>query len=137
MTVKVKGDRAMVNLLKQLPNKMARTVGRGALVASAKPIIKQYKQNLAPFKRTGLLAKSVKAKPAGKERVGPDDEVSVLVGPTGRFFYGGFLEFGTSRITAEHPFRDALDTTRDQQIKILAAEVGKRVKKQIDKLRKK
>lgn len=137
MTVKITGDKSLVKLLEKLPNKIARKVGRGALIASAKPIIKQYRQNLKPHKRTGLLAKSVKAKSAGRQRVGPADEIVVLVGPTGRFFYGGFLEFGTSRIAAEHLFRSALESTRNEQIKILGKEMGKRIKKEVKKLARK
>ncbi len=135
MTVKVKGLKSMVKLMKKLPNKIARNVARASLIASAKPIIKAYKSSLQQHKRTGLLIKSIKAKSAGKSRIGPADEVVVLVGPTERGFYAGFLEFGTSRIPAEHLFRDALESQRSAQHKILGQEFAKRVPKEVKKLR--
>ena len=135
MTVKVTGLKSMVKLMKKLPNKIARNVARASLIASAKPIIKQYKDNLKKHKRTGKLIKSIKAKSAGKTRVGPADEVVVLVGPTTEGFYAGFLEFGTSRIPAEHLFRDALESRRSEQHKILGQEFAKRVPKEVAKLR--
>lgn len=135
VTVKVTGLKSMVKLMKKLPNKIARNVARASLIASAKPIIKQYKDNLEKHKRTGKLKRSIKAKSAGKSRIGPADEVVVLVGPTEDGFYAGFLEFGTSRIPAEHPFRDALESRRDEQHRILGKEFAKRVPKEVRKLR--
>lgn len=135
MTVKVTGEKALLKMLKKLPNKIARNVARASLIASAKPIIKEYRNNLQKHKRTGNLIKSIKAKSAGKSRIGPADEVVVLVGPTTKGFYAGFLEFGTSRFQGEHLFRDALDSTRSEQIKIVSQEFEKRIPKEVRKLR--
>ena len=114
MTFIVKGEKEMLRNLKSLPNKIARKVARVSLVASGKPIAQRAKDNLRPHRRTGRLIKSIKVKSAGKGRVGPADEVVVLIGPTELGFYGGFLEFGTSRIPGIHWLRDATDSRSDE-----------------------
>lgn len=135
MTVKIKGEKQMLANFKKLPAQVARRVARGALIASARPIIKQAKSNLRPHKRTGLLIESIKSKSAKKgKRAG--DEVTILVGPTTRGFYGSFLEFGTSRFPAVRWFRRALASTRDEQIRIVGDEVGKRIIKEVRKFKK-
>lgn len=134
MTIKLTGDKAMIKLMKQLPNKIARKVARAALIASAKPIVKEAKNNLKPHKRTGALMRSVKAKSAGKTRVGPADEVVILIGPTVNSFYGGFLEFGTSKFQGIHWLRDALESRGDEQRRVLAKEMGVRIMKEVKKL---
>ena len=135
MTVKITGEKEMLANFKKLPVQVARRVARGALLASAKPIIKEAKNNLAPHKRTGILRKSIKSKSAKKGRRA-GDEVTILVGPTVRGFYGSFLEFGTSVFSPVRWFSRALDSTRDEQIRILQAEVGKRIIKEVRKLKK-
>ena len=132
--IKIEGDKELQKLFKLLPSQIGRRAIRGALIASAKPILKQAKQNVKIRRRTGRLMRSIKSKSAksGKRQV--KAEVVVLVGPTGDGFHGVFLEVGTKRQKKTPFLAPAVEAKANEHRRILANELGPRIMNEARKL---
>lgn len=74
----IHGDKQLIKMFGQLPKHINRVVVRNALSAGGVPIRDGAKQNALAVKDTGLLAKSVKIKPAKKKYA---NSQMVTVGP--------------------------------------------------------
>lgn len=95
-SIKVKGLDKLMKKLARLPKKVANKVTRQAIRAGLKPIAAAAKSN-APS-RSGKLKRAVKVK-AGKRKKNRIS-LNAQIGEgsfKGETFYGGFVNFGTSR----------------------------------------
>lgn len=106
VTLKTTGGPALAKALRALPDRVSNRVMKAALLNAGRPIRDAAAQK-AP-RRPGApdIAANIGMHPARAERAG---EVAVLIGPTIGFFYGSFLEFGTSKMQAQPFMRPAFE----------------------------
>ncbi len=118
--------------LKRLPDRVQKRVVVGAVRASAKPIIKEARR-LVP-KRTGNLAKSIGVNQ--RRTKGSLLHFSISPRRGGKYdgWYGHFLEFGTSKMTARPFLRPAFENKGEESIKAAKAYMAKRIDKELKKL---
>ena len=144
VSVKLEGFKEFDKFLKELPEQPLRRATRGALKASAKPIVKAAKDNLKAHKHTGKLRKSIKSQSLKKGR----GAVVVVVGPTKDAPHAHLVEFGTGprqtkdgKSTGQMPaigfLRRATDTRKREQQTILRKELGIRIEKEAVKVARK
>lgn len=117
--------------LNKLPEKIKNRVVKGAVRASAKPIIKEAKK-IVPVK-TGNLKKSIGV----TKRRDKGSVVTYSVSPRkgGKYdgFYGFFLEVGTKKMSP-HPFlRPAFENAGKESIKAFKEYMQKRIEKELRK----
>ena len=124
----------MKDLLKELdklPEKIKNRIVKGAVRASAKPIIEEARR-LVPV-RTGNLRKSIGV----TKRRDKGSVVTFSVSPRkgGKYngYYGYFLELGTKKMSP-HPFlRPAFENRGEETIKYFKEYIKKRLDKELAK----
>ena len=136
LKVKIKGMNPLNKLLDALPDAMAKRIVRGALQASAKPIVKQARINVRV--KTGNLRDSIGAVKAEK-RIERRGDIKVVIGARrfGKKYKGAhahLVELGT-KFALPRPFLEpALRTASRRQHQILIREVAMRTHKEAKKL---
>ena len=119
----------LLRQLNKLPEKMQNRIIKGAVRASAKPIVQEAKR-LVPV-RTGNLKKSIGV----SSRRGSKTVVRVSVSPRrgGKHdgYYGMWIEFGTKKMQP-HPFlRPAFERKGADTIKFFKEYLKKRIDKEL------
>lgn len=146
--------REVLKNLDQLPAKIEANIVRGALRASAKPIVDSAKQNVP--EETGALRDSIRISSSIDKKKG-DVRIQVKAGKRGKKgdpYYAHMVEFGTLphlikgpiffngewRQNVYHPgtrpngfMRRAFDTTADAVIAAYAAYMRKRIPRELAK----
>ena len=119
IAMRVEGGDKLAAALRELPNRVNRSVQREALIAGGE-LIRQQASVYAP-RAPGApdLADNI-----GISNARPDDgSVAIAIGPTRGFFYGHFQEFGTSRHRAQAFMRPAYDSEGPRALKVIASEL--------------
>lgn len=113
MDLNVNGYDALVARIRQLSN--TEEIEEKALEAGATEM-KSVLESVAPVKTGVLKANIIKT---------PIENGTVKIGtkPTGDGFYGFFLEFGTSKMSARPWVRPAFEQSRESIKSIMAAEL--------------
>lgn len=106
LQVSLQGDRELIEKLEGLPPRLTKKLTTSAMRKAAKPILDEAKR-IVPV-RTGTLRKSIRirALKRSRRRFG----VQVITGEgffKGKTFYGGMVEYGTSRQAAQPFMRPA------------------------------
>ena len=111
VTVRISGLDELERKLKELPKQFAKKAVRKALKAGAEPIVTEM-ETLAP-KRTGFLSQHIgtKIKLTPKETAG-----TIRIGPSSNAFYAMFLEFGTSKMSAQPFMRKAFENQKQRAL---------------------
>ena len=117
--------------LKKLPEKIQQRVVVGAVRASAKPIIKEARA-LVP-KKTGTLKKSIGVV---KRRSKDKNIVHFSIAPLRKKggWYGGFIEFGTKKMSPKPFIRPAFEKKGLETIDYAREYMKKRIDKELAKL---
>ncbi len=119
MTVQITGLPALQRDFANLSAKMQRGVLRDALRSAARPVVASAKSKV-PVK-TGLLKRNITHTVSVKRGT-----AEATIGFRKKAFYGGFVELGTSKMSAKPFLRPALDESQAQieQAFIAAIERG-------------
>jgi HK97 gp10 family phage protein len=132
--VTVTGFTELERALRALPRAVELRAARATLRDLADPLRAGMAQR-APRSRFSKwhLADSIVVKPIKEENT----TVSIAVGPERYFFYGRFVEWGTSRSPA-HPFmRPAWDEFKPYALEALGVALWRRIAEQARRLAKK
>ena len=131
---RIEGADALDRLLKQLPEKVARNVLRGAVRKGAKVVEAEMRQR-APVGPTGNLKASI------TQRGVKTKDKRMLTRRVGSFKGGGlkgyhahFIEFGTVKMAARPFLRPAWDQTKGEALKVMGKELGRGIEKAALKL---
>ena len=119
ITVRVEGGDKLARALRDLPTRVDRSVQRDALKAGGE-LIRARAAALAP-RAPGAPDIADHITMSGTRPA--DGSVGLAVGPAKGFYYGRFLEFGTSRQGAQPFLRPALDGEGAQAIQRIIAEL--------------
>jgi HK97 gp10 family phage protein len=103
--VEVKGLKQTAEALRQLPFRMMKRTVIAGTITSGKVVLDELKRRVP--RKTGRLAKSLTMTRPRTRR----GNVTIQVGPSKYGFYGRFLEFGTSKISARPWMRPAFDAS--------------------------
>lgn len=128
------GADAMVRVLRSMPKEVSDKVVASAVRAGA-AVVRKEAIARAPVRsggrpKPGNLKKSIRALRTRKT----EHDVTYLVGPTGRGFYGLFLEFGTSRQAKRPWLRPAFEATADRALATIGKTLGTKIKQAAKKL---
>lgn len=120
--IKLEGAKELEKKLKSLEPKIAKKLVRQSLRKAAKPIL-AVARTKCPVD-TGTLKKSIKIRAMRRKK----NSFGVLVGTalkwfTGDTFYGAFVEFGTSKMSARPFMRPAFDEKKGEAEEILKQEI--------------
>lgn len=107
MSVKITGDRELINRLSKLEREIAARHIKDAVKAGAE-IVAEDAEARAPRYR-GILATEI----AIEEEESTDKRAVYKIGPSKKAFWGRFQELGTSHHTAQPFLRPALDENED------------------------
>lgn len=119
ISIRVEGGDKLAKELRGLTNRVNRSVQRQALLAAAEPMREMARQAAPRAPGAPDLAENIEF----GNTTADSGDVAIALGPTKRFFYGSFQEFGTSRHGAQPFMRPAFDSTAQQVIKRFSAEV--------------
>lgn len=119
ITLRVEGGEKLAKELRGLSNRVNRSVQRQALLDAAQPMRDMARQAAPRAPGAPDLAENIEF----GNTTADSGDVAIALGPTKRFFYGSFQEFGTSRHGAQPFMRPAFDSTVQQVIKRFTAEV--------------
>jgi HK97 gp10 family phage protein len=120
--VKITGGAELVAMLQTLPTKVRRGTLYDLLRVAGEPMRARMGE-LAPRRPPEPdLADHIVMSPAvkigriegGRGRARTETEAAIAVGPSGQFFYGIFLEYGTVHMSAQPFMRPAFDATQDE-----------------------
>ena len=124
--VKLIGDKRLARKFKNMEPKLQKKILRSSLRKAARPIQQAAKQNVPV--QSGDLRRSIKIRAAKRSRR-TRNQVGIRISTNsgdnlfqGQTFYGGFLEFGTSRIAPVAFMKRAFDETRGQVMAIMREE---------------
>lgn len=129
ITTRIQGARELDKVLKKLPERVARTVVRGAVRKAAK-VVEAEMRARAPVGPTGNLKASI-----GQIGVRQPDKRKVVrtVGALKRGgrkgYHAHLVEFGTVKTPARPFIRPAFDRTKGEALKVMGKELGKGVEK--------
>jgi HK97 gp10 family phage protein len=120
LSLKVEGGAQLSKRLQELPQAVSNRMLRAALMEAGEPI-RRAASAKAP-RRPGApdIAENIRIRPARVER--PND-VAVVIGPTTGFYYGFFLEYGTTRMQAQPFLRPAFEENVTQVINTMTAAI--------------
>jgi HK97 gp10 family phage protein len=112
VTMKIEGGKELEIALRSLPPTVMRKVDRQGLREGGKIVLEKAQRDCPVV--SGALRDSLKLK-AGKRR---KNYISVVIGTAigwfkGKTYYGGFVEFGTSKMGARPFVRPAFDTQKE------------------------
>lgn len=146
----VVGAKEIENLLKRLPERVAKNVTTGALRAGAAVIARQARANVrnSPSIDSGLLVRNITSRARKRSKKGSavvsvgvarktamvvrkGREKAVKVSPAR---YAHLVEFGTEHSPAEPFLRPALDEKGDEAIARIGAAMGKGIEREARKL---
>lgn len=128
--IKMTGFKKLDRQLRKLPGPMAKKALRKGLRAGAKIIQAEAKVRVP--KVTGALRKSIRVRAARKRRgtvgvtVTTGQKDNAFVGDT---YYGGMVEFGTSRMTARPFMQPAFDAKKQQALDVIRRVTGVEIEK--------
>ena len=124
-SVDVSGIMELNKKLRELAgDKIARKVLRSAIRKAAKPMVAAAKA-FAPVD-SGLLEESIKLKAIRRTRTGFGVRISTSnsdFDSQGETFYGAMQEWGTVNMAPNPYLRPAFDTTKDQSVQIVTADM--------------
>jgi len=101
---------------------LAKEVVQETMKKAAEPIMNVAKVNVP--KRTGNLADSIKISLLSNGSRVATGRKSMYIGKT---FYGGMIEFGTSKMQAKPFLRPAFDSTKNRALEIIIEQFKKRI----------
>lgn len=140
LKINIEGAAALEQLLKQLPERMARNVVNRALNEGAKDVVEEARnsapvgvydaadQPTAARRKSGPLRRAIR-----RARLRAGETATVQVG-IGRAFWGMFQEFGTRRMPARPWFRAAWERSRLKALSSIGAALGKGIETEAVKL---
>jgi len=148
MSIKIEGLKEVQKKLKSLPGNVQRRVVRGATRAGAN-IVKKEAQRNVPVRQDGKLKRAGKSKAKGyrypgylKKNIGlirnkrvPKNVFSFLVKTLKFAYYGAFLEFGTSKMSAKPWLRPAYESKRYFAVKRIRERILKGIDREVKKLK--
>lgn len=120
MPVKLQGMQQLKAQLLELEKKIDKKLKEDALIAGAE-IMKEKVKESAPV-RTGILKANIIVSDVknSKIHIGPDQQ--------GKAFYGHFLEFGTSKMSAQPfmgpAFENNQDEAQEKMMEVIKRELG-------------
>ena len=120
-----KGDVGLQRAFNELTGPKQKKAVRKGLRAGAKPIAERARQ-LVPRDK-GKLRKSIKVKAEKRSRSGlgvivtSGDDGNLFTGDT---YYGGMVEYGTTKMRARPFFRPAFDSLKDRAAEVARKEIG-------------
>lgn len=146
---KVEGLKELDELLAELPSKIAGTVLRQAVMDSAKPALwsaiylapyslvyrKGSKRHPEQARYPGMLKKNIILR-SQSPKAKNDFNAEAVVGFTKRAYYGSFVEFGTSKMSARPFLRPAADATREESVAKFGDYLAARIAKAHERLKK-
>lgn len=120
--IKLEGAKELEKQFKSLEPKIAKKLVRQSLRKAAKPILAAARTK-CPVD-TGELKKSIKIRAMKRRK----NSFGVLIGTAlkwfvGDAFYGAFVEFGTSKMSARPFMRPAFDEKKGEAEQILVQEI--------------
>ena len=121
MTINIAGAEDIIKELKKLSDAVAGEHLEASLRPGAK-ILREEASNLAP-KRTGELSRNI----FSEVRVKSKESVIIDIGPSPQVFYGQFVEFGTSKMTARPFLRPALNNKKAEVEDVTKKELRRRL----------
>jgi HK97 gp10 family phage protein len=141
-TIQITGLSDLEKRLRELPDRLAKNVLRGAVRAGAVVIQKEAKL-LAP-KDTGEMARDIMVKAAKSSKGFIAYHVYVRTGKKSRLagrkrnvnrdsFYWRFVEFGTSKMAAKPFMRPAFDTKKESATEAIRDYMAQRIDKELSK----
>lgn len=120
VTVRIEGWEELERNLRKLGSTInERELLENALMDGAK-IVQDEIRTSAPYK-TGQLRDSIAISKKGREKY------SVRIGPSGKGFYGRFLELGTSTHSAKPFVRPSFDAVRSEAQQAIEAAIWRQV----------
>lgn len=132
--VTVTGFAELERALKQLPRAVELRTARAALRDVAEPLRAAMAQKAPRSKFSKWhLADGIVSKPVKEENT----TVSIAVGPERFFFYGRFVEWGTSRVPARPFMRPAWEEFKPWALEALGAALWARISAAARRLAKK
>lgn len=121
-SLRVEGGAELAATLRALPAKVQRQAAIDALMEAAEPMV-TVARRMAP-REAGApdIADNIEAQPvrAGKDEYGDAKADAVKWGPVKGFFYGYFLEYGTSKMSARAFMRPAFDGQAERSLGIIS-----------------
>jgi HK97 gp10 family phage protein len=125
-TFTITGLNEIKRAYRELPKTVANKVVRQAVRKAVKPIAAKVKE-LTP-RDTGRLAKATKVR-ARKGRKRGTIAIDVVQEQAGNsfkdaVFHGGFVNYGTKKMTGRHYFERAFDETKDRAASDVESEVA-------------
>jgi len=125
----------LIKALNQFPTNIQKNVMNGAVRAGAN-VIGNKAKTLVP-KDTGTLRKSLgTTKRKSKDKAKIHFSVSPRVGGKNSGWYGRFVEFGTSKMTAKPFLRPAFEMTEKEALEATKEYIAKRIPKEVEKAKK-
>lgn len=122
ISVRIEGWEELERKLRQLGSTInEQELLENALMDGAE-IMRDEIQATAPV-RTGQLRDSIEISKRGREKY------SVRIGPSGKGFYGRYLEYGTSRLAARPFMRPAFDAVYGEAQRAIEAAIWREVEK--------
>ncbi len=126
MAVQITGDKQLEKVFDQFEVNLRKKIARKAIRKAAKPV-RDTAIARAPVD-TGLLKKSIKVRAMKRSRKNKHTvAVRVVTGEgffKGEAFYGGFLEYGTTRMRARPFMRPAHDENKNTVRQVFQTEIA-------------
>jgi HK97 gp10 family phage protein len=120
ITLKVEGGDKLAATLRDLPNRVSRSIQREALATGAEVIRQRVAASAPREPGTPDLASNILVQ---KDVRPGDGSVGVGIGVPRGFFYDWFNEFGTVKQSARPFWRPAFDSEKERVIKLVASEM--------------
>ena len=131
LTAEVRGGFEIAAVLKNLPPDVERKLTNQALRAGAR-VIRNRARQLVPVK-SGLTKKAIVVRSADRRSKARGAQIVVGV-LRNRANIGRFLELGTVRQNAQPFLRPAVDETKTETVRAIAASLDKGIKRQVKAL---
>jgi HK97 gp10 family phage protein len=144
--VKIHGLRELQRAMRELPRRMDRRILNAALMAGARPMVADAKANV--LVDTGALRSAIRATPLRKTSHTSTVQIGIgrarqtkaqRMAGAKRYvpFYGLFLEFGTSKMSAKPFLRPAFERNKRSAVEIIRERIATRIAAEAEKLRRK
>ena len=143
--VHVRGLRELQAAMHALPKKLDRRILNSALMAGARPMVRDAKAKVPVD--TGALKSGIRAKPVkptehtatihvgiGKARQSRAEKAAGAKRYTP--WYGRLVEFGTSKMSARPFLRPAFERNKSSSVEIIKKQLAKRIEAEAEKLKR-